>query len=157
MPTAPSFADYKLLTEQPFIKNGKYYVTVENPKTKNSRTVRWYSDTEYAKAYGKTHPLAPAVDYGGLRHARGFDNGPILVIRNNKPADEEWLGASIARYAVGIGWYIVSTATIPADTPSHFKFLLLGWKEFEPLVNDPSALSELLSQKAKRKEWVLCS
>ena len=45
----------------------------------------------------------------------------ILVIRGNKAADEDWLRESVARYAVGIGWYIASTDIFPDDAPEHLR------------------------------------
>lgn len=153
MPVAPSFQSYKQITETPFPKNGKLYVTVEHPNTKNHRDVRWYSDIEYAKVYGKK-PAATA-NYGGLKHARGFDNGPILIIRRNRPEDEEWLCQSIARYAVGIGWYIVSTDSLPKDAPNHFKYLLLSWDEFRDGedMKKPEELTKILNEKMINREW----
>lgn len=157
MPVAPSFQTYKKLTDKPFEKNGKLYVTVEHPNTKNHRDVRWYTDAEYAKAYGKK--LAETGDEGfeGLKHARGFDNGPILVIRHNRPEDEEWLSQSIARYAMGVGWYIASTDTFPSDAPKHFKYLLLGWEEFrdkdDKHMKSASEISNILLKKAKKGDW----
>lgn len=154
MPLAPSFATFERLSE-PFYENGKYYMNVRNPKTKTERKVRWYTDNEYAKAYG--NKLHSDDGFDGLKHARGFDNGPILVIRGNRADDEEWLRASVARYAVGIGWHIVSTDTFPEDAPKHLKYLLLGWQEAiidERHMKKPADLSKLLSEKAQRKEWV---
>lgn len=152
---APSFKEFAIVKEQ-YIKNGKYYVDVKNPKTGTVRSVRWYSESEYAKNYGKQEKVNDGWD--GLKHARGFDNGPILVIRNNKSADEEWLKRSCARYAVGIGWHIVSTDTFPEDTPQHLKFLLLGWQEFrdgdDRHMKKPTELAAILDKKAKNKEWV---
>lgn len=96
--------------------------------------------------------------WDGLKHARGFDNGPILVIRGNKAADEDWLRASVARYAVGIGWYIASTDIFPDDAPEHLKYLLLGWDEFrdgdDRHMKKPAELSTILDRKARAKEWV---
>lgn len=89
-----------------YVKGGKYYVDVKNPKT---GTVRWYTD-------------------------------------------EEWLKHSCARYAVGIGWHIVSTDTFPEDAPKH---LILGWDEFrngdDRHMKKPAAI---LDKKAKNKEWI---
>lgn len=155
MPVAPSFENYKRITPEPFFKNGKYYVTVEHPNTSNHRDVRWYSDAEYAKAYGKKLTFDDGFD--GLKHARGFDNGPILVIRGNRADDEDWLRKSCARYAVGIGWYIASTDTFPDDAPKHLKYLILGWDEAtidERHMKKPTDLSALLLKKAQRKEWI---
>lgn len=154
MPLAPSFAEFERLSE-PFFENGKYYMNVRNPRTGTERKARWYSDAEYAKTYGRKLSLDDGFD--GLKHARGFDNGPILVIRGNCANDEEWLQASNARYAVGIGWYIVSTDTLPQDAPKHFKYLLLGWKEAiidERHMKKPNDLNALLTEKARKKEWV---
>lgn len=151
---APSFQTMKIVGET-YTKNGKQYVDVKNEKTGNIRSVRWYSDTEYAKNYGKK--LSDDSANWNMKHARGFDNGPILVIRNVRSTDEEWLKYSCARYAVGIGWYIVSTETFPADAPSHLKYLILGWDEFK--VDDhhpkkPTELAAILDKKAKNKEWI---
>lgn len=151
---APSFQTMKIVGET-YTKNGKQYVDVKNEKTGNIRSVRWYSDTEYAKNYGKK--LSDDNANWNMKHARGFDNGPILVIRNVRSTDEEWLKYSCARYAVGIGWYIVSTETFPADAPSHLKYLILGWDEFK--VDDhhhkkPTELAAILDKKAKNKEWI---
>lgn len=151
---APSFKDFSIVKEQ-YIKDGKYYVDVKNPRTGTVRSVRWYTDTEYAKNYGKK--LSDDNANWNMKHARGFDNGPILVIRNIRSTDEEWLKHSCARYAVGIGWYIVSTETFPNDAPSHFKYLILGWDEFKAddhHPKKPTELAAILDKKAKNKEWI---
>lgn len=157
MPVAPSFQaeNFKRLSAEPFYKNGKAYITIENTNTGNKRDVRWYSDAEYAKAYGKKDEGDGGFD--GLKHARGFDNGPILVIRGNRPSDEPWLRASIARYAMGVGWHFVSTDTLPDDIPSNFKFVLLGWKEAtidDRHMKKPEALSAIITQKVRNKDFV---
>lgn len=157
---APSFKDFAIVREQ-YTKNGKYYVDVKNPKTGTVRSVRWYSDQEYAKNYGSKLGSALRNADGSWKHSlkdcRGFAKGPILVIRNNRSTDEAWLKASVARYAVGIGWHIVSTDTFPADAPAHFKFLLLGWDEFkdgdEFHMKSPIELAEILATKAKKNQW----
>lgn len=157
MPVAPSFQNYKRISEEPFLKGAKYYVTIEHPSTHNRRDVRWYSDSEYAKAYGSKLTKPTDDGFDGLKQARGFASGPILVIRRNRASDEEWLSKSCARYAVGIGWYIVSTETLPEDAPEHFKYLLLSWEEFkgedERHGKTPTQLAEILDQKMRNKEW----
>lgn len=158
MAVAPSFESYKRLSE-PFVKNGKMYIRVEHPNTHNAREVRWYSDAEYAKNYGKKLQEQNDNGWDGLKHARGFDNGPILVIRGIKTnEDEEWCKLSVARFAVGIGWHIVSTDTLPDDVPEHFKFLLLSWDEFrdgdDRHMKTPQQLAAILEKKARNKEWI---
>lgn len=157
MPVAPSFQTYKMITEEPFTKNGRLYVTVEHPNTKNHRDVRWYSDTEYAKAYGNKSKKPADDGIDGLKHMRGFDNGYILAIRHNRPEDEEWLRRSVPRYAVGIGWYIASTDAIPEDAPKHLKYLQLTWEEFrngdDRHMKTPTEVATILGKKLKNKEW----
>lgn len=155
---APSFKDFVRLSD-PFIKGANFYVRVKNPKTGNERDVRWYTDTEYAKNYGKKL-LGDEIDKGfdGLKHARGFDKGAILVIRNHRASDEEWLKRSCARYMVGVGWYIASTDVLPNDAPKHLKYLILGWNEFrngdDRHMKKPTDIAEILNQKARNGEWI---
>lgn len=174
---APSFKDYEVVSEQ-YIKNGKVYIDIKNPKTQHIRSARWYSEKEFVKVYGsKSLKSAGAADslpstssnssaldeawehyYTPLgspyfKHCRGFDNGPILVIRNIKSSDETWLIHSEARFAQGIGWYIASTTPIPSDIPSHFKLIPLTWDEYkldETHVKRPSELKQLISMKARK-------
>ena len=151
---APSFQTMKIVGET-YTKNGKQYVDVKNEKTGNIRSVRWYSDTEYAKNYGKK--LSDDNANWNMKHARGFDKGPILVIRGTLSTDEEWLKTSCARYAVGIGWHIISTDIFPANAPAHFKYLLLSWDEFKAddrHAKKATELTEILNKKAKNKEWI---
>lgn len=153
---APSFKDFSIMKEQ-YIKNGKQYVDVKNPRTGTIRSVRWYTEVEFAKNYGKKLEENEDKGWNNLKHTRGFDKGPILVIRGTLSTDEEWLKTSCARYAVGIGWHIISTDTFPVDAPTHFKYLLLSWDEFK--MDDRHAkkatkLAEILNKKAKNKEWI---
>ncbi len=171
---APSFQSFEIIGEV-FIKGAKPYVKVKNPKTGTVRDVRWYNEAEFAKAYGKkieTNAKVPGdgIDaawefywseegFDGLKHARGFDNGPILVLRGVRTReDEEWCEKSIARYAVGIGWHFVSTDILPDDVPEHFKMVLLGWNEFrdgdDRHSKRPSQLAEIISKKVREKQFV---
>lgn len=175
---APSFQAFVIVKDQ-YTKNGKLYVDVQNPKTKTIRSVRWYSDSEYARAYGKKSLPTDSKEPGdgvdaawefyhnpegspGLQKAMGFSDGPILVIRGNRSNDESYLRASVARYAVGIGWYIASTDELPSDVPANFKFLLLGFNEFATkgtkencyCSKKPSEVADILDAKAKAKEWI---
>ena len=152
---APSFQSYKFITEEPFTKNGKLYVTVEHPNTHNHRDVRWYTEAEYKKAYPKSAAAAPADGLSGLKQARGFSKGPIIVLRGGDRAalPQEWTSASIARYATDIGWYIASTDTIPSDMPSSIVGIPLSWDEMrdgdDRHVKSPAALRSLISAKLK--------
>jgi len=156
---APSFQTYKLITETPFTKNGKQYVTVEHPNTHNHRDVRWYTEAEYAKAYGRAaaNKSKEVNGFAGLKLCRGFTRGPILLIRNTKSADEQWLGASNARYATDVGWYVASTDSFPVAHPGHFRFLLLDWEEFcqdETHAKSPEELQQIIRKKEKANDYI---
>lgn len=157
MNIAPSYQTYELIGE-PFEENGKQYIYAKHPNTGNQRKIRVYSDKEYAKAYG-----AKAIKDDGfdnLRVVRGFGDGPILVVRNNSADDEPWLINSPARYAMGIGWYFISSCELPLDTPEHLNFLLLDWEEAsldERHMKPADELKKILAAKARRKEWVYCA
>lgn len=166
MAVAPSFKDFPIIGEI-FIKNGRKYVKVKNPTTGKVREVRWYTDTELAKLTKKKASESVTPDgrkrFKGLKHARGFDNGPILIIRGLKSvADEKWCKQSCARFAVGMGWYIISTDTFPDDAPDHFKYLLLSWDEFRDgddteegsLMKTPEQIAAIIDAKIKRKEFI---
>ena len=61
---APSFQTFEVLSE-PFLKNGKEYIKVKNPKTGTIREVRNYTEKEYKSAYGsksKDEPVKFAVE-----------------------------------------------------------------------------------------------
>lgn len=149
MPTAPSFQNFKRITE-PFCKDGRMYITVEHPNTHNHRDVRWYSDAEYAKNYGKKEQKEDG--FANLKKVRGFEKGPILCVRGVRgPEDEYWLKKSRARYAVGIGWHFTSEEELPLDAPAHFKYIVLGWNEArlgdDRHMKDPNDLAAIITEK----------
>lgn len=155
---APSFQTYKMISEKPFTKGGKLYVTVEHPNTHNHRDVRWYTDSEYGKQYGKVKSEAYEQSLANsLKTARGFLNGPIALIRGTKSSDESWLASVKACYAVDTGWYFRSTDSQPADLPSRFKLMKLSWEEFtsDGIHKRPNEeVISIIKQKEKRGEWI---
>lgn len=158
---APSFKEYKLIGK-PFLKKGKQYMRALNPSSGKERDIRIYTDSEFRKLYpdnsNSTSSCSTAnAPFPMMKHARGFDNGPILVIRNEREEDEPWLRQSVARYAVDIGWYIVSEEVLPDDAPPHFKYLLLSFDEFKDgddyHKKTPAQLEKILKDKIKKGEW----
>ena len=131
--TAPSFKDFERVSE-PYTKAGRLYVDVKHPNTGNVRSVRLYTEQEFAKAYKQacatsgSASAGPAKRLGAidLKKARGFSAGPITLI---KTKDEEILNKSNARYACDVGWYFVSTEEIPS-LPSDAQTKLMTWEEF---------------------------
>ena len=132
MLTAPSFQDFPRESE-PYIKNGKQYVDVKNPKTGTVRSVRLYTEKEYNKAYPTAKVSAElskeieADKLESLKKARGFSAGPITLVST---ADEKFLSKSNARYATDIGWYIVSTEKVPENVPADWKEKEYTWEMF---------------------------
>lgn len=132
--TAPSFKDFERVSE-PYTKAGRLYVDVKHPNTGNVRSVRLYTEQEFAKAYKQACATSGSASAGpvkrhgavDLKKARGFSAGPITLI---KTKDEEFLNKSNARYACDIGWYFVSTEEIPA-LPSDAQTKLMTWEEFK--------------------------
>ena len=154
---APSFQSMTVMSEI-YQKNNKAYIDVKNEKTGTIRSVRWYTVAEYAKAYGGKAGGAATDGFSGLKQARGFSRGPIMLIRNTKAADEAWLGASKARYATDIGWYVASTDGFPVQHPEHFRFLSLSWEEFaadERHAKTPDELKRIIKSKEKNNEYIL--
>ena len=128
---APSFQSMTIVSDI-YLKNGRTYVDVRNESTSKTRSVRWYNDEEYAKQYGILPQPTETAGFPGLKQARGFSDGPILVVSNANNSNEsaEWLNASNARFATDIGWYFVSTEKLPDDIPEHFQLVSLTWEEF---------------------------
>ena len=156
---APSFQAYKMISDEPFVKNGKFYVTVEHPNTHNQRDVRWYNDAEYHRQYGKTGETSAYTQElaNTLKKVRGFINGPITLIRSTKPSDEPFLASIKACYAVDTGWYFRSTDSIPEDLSSRFKLMKLSWEEFtsDGVHKRPNEeVVNIIKQKEKRGEWI---
>lgn len=148
MPTAPSFQEMPIVKE-PFYDNGKMYVEVKNLKTSKIRKVRWYSATEYARAYGNKFKAEDAPDR--IKNIRGFSDGPVLVCRGNEKENDAWLRKSNARYAIGMGWYFVSTEKIPDDLPKDLKLIAISWdevKEDEKTLKSPNKIAKIIDEKA---------
>lgn len=153
---APSFQNFTKMSE-PFNKNGKMYIDVKNENTGTIRTVRWYTEAEYQRAYGKK--IGGTEDKGSdrIKHYCGFDNGPIIAIRGNEDKDEEWLRASTAHYMLGTRWFFSSTDELPMDAPSHFKYIIIHWDEVKDgddrHVKLPEYWAKLIEEKLDAGDW----
>lgn len=150
---APSFKEFTFLSD-PYLKNGKFYIRIQNPKTKTIREARWYEEK------GQESNLLVSLN---LKKVRGFSKGPILVVRGNTEQDEDWLRRSLARYAIGIGWYFasdnifVNELTFPENAPENFRYLLLQWEEFinqDGIMKNSDEIERILKEKDKRGEWI---
>ena len=118
---AKTYQTYPLLGE-PFAANGRMYVNVQTPKGQ-SKTVRWYTDAEYAKLYGG--PTGSShTDYNAKR-ALGFEHGPITIFKGDTEAYQEWFELSEARYNTHWGWYYPNHIT--AQCPTGLEKVSLPW------------------------------
>lgn len=131
MPVAKSYQKYEIICE-PFIDNGRTYVNIK--KDGSLKTVRWYTDKEYATMYklpknggasletALSKPSAPVV-----KDVLGFKNGFITLITGPTEEWEEYLNMSNARYSRVWGWYIISTETVPSNLPDDLTTITLSW------------------------------
>lgn len=124
---APSFESYAKVSE-PYEKNGKMYIDVEHPNTHNVRSVRFYSEAEYTKAYGarKATVTKPLFD---RRIALGFgEKNYITIFKGVKSSHEDFFNKSNARFATFFGWYVPSSETIPQNLPEGVIPVKLDWE-----------------------------
>lgn len=157
MPVSPSFSTYPVISKEPFVKDAKYYVTIVNPKTGTERDVRYYNEQEYARTYGNKL-IDTTKTYTNLKKDYGFHKGPILLIRGIKLQDTQYLRTfAKCSYETGLGWYVPSDGVLPTNVPSHFKYLILAWKEFsidDYHIRKPSEIAKTINNKILNKKWV---
>lgn len=128
MAVAKSYQDLPIIGDV-FVSSGRQYVNVKL-KSGKTKTVRWYTDSEYRKMY----PEAVAVDrsadpyYKSQKEVLGFTKGYITIFKGDTYAEIDWFRASIARYARWWGWYIISTEEVPADLPAGIEAIRLPWE-----------------------------
>lgn len=145
MPVAKSFQNLKQNGE-PFMKNKKWYVTVENEKTGTIRNVRWYTDSEYAKMYPDEEKVNDTSSkyYRSQKYTLGFDKGYVTIFRGVEEKHEEWFRGSICRFARPWGWYVISTQEVPLDLPSGVEPVKLFW---DPMGNEEEWLKDEITVK----------
>lgn len=117
MPTAKSYMALPVL-RGPYMKSGRQYCIVKTNNGKE-KEVRWYSDREWAKMYGAEAPSDATTR--PQKAVLGFEKGFITLVRGKESA----LEASIARYCVHWGWYIISTDEVPPG----FTTAILPWEK----------------------------
>lgn len=137
MPVAPSYQKLEQVSE-PFAANGKTYVNVKNQKTGSVRTVRWYSEKEYAKLYpaaGNNKPADPY--YKSQKDLLGFEEkGYIIGLKGDTYPVKDYLKSNGAKYTRWWGWYFKCEEDIP-ELPEGIETVKILW---EPM--------------AKNNEWL---
>lgn len=141
---APSYKDYKIVSE-PYYKGTKTYVNIEHPRTHNVRRA-------------VVHTPKLSEDNWDMKKARGFSEGPIRIVANDIPKqDEEYFRKSCARYAMGIHWHFVSTDEIPEDLPKHIKLIEMTFDEFKKTDTKPKSpeeLAKIVKEKVEKGEFI---
>ena len=122
---AKSFQRCDIMGE-PFVKNGRKYVTIETPFG-GMRNVRWYTDAEYAKMYPGEVTKTPVA----YRDILGFgDAGYITIYYGDTYKNLEWFKESpVCRYHKIWGWYTPSNMEIPNDIPKDVTIAQLKWSD----------------------------
>lgn len=110
---------------EPFVKNGRKYVTIETPFGM-MKNVRWYTDAEYARMY-KEDPKTTE----SLRDVLGFgDAGYITIYLGNTYENLSWFKAEPeCRYHKIWGWYTPSDKELPEDIPEGISTARLEWEK----------------------------
>lgn len=118
---AKTYQDLEIV-ESPYEKDSRMYVKVRTKKGA-LKEVRWYTAREYAKMYGLPDP---GMDFDAKR-GLGFHKGYIHIFTHDMENDE-YFRKSIARYAIHLGWYVVSNDELPTDLPAGVKAIKLSWE-----------------------------
>lgn len=110
---------------EPFIKNGRMYVTIETP-TRVIKNVRWYTDAEYTKMYSeKAKAIRTPKEVLGFGEA-----GYITIYIGNTYENLDWFKAEAnCQYHKIWGWYTPSDKEIPTELPEGISTAQIPWDE----------------------------
>lgn len=109
-----------------YTSKGRQYVQV---RTKNGalKSVRWYSEKEYAKMY--PDDVKPnTTQLKTQKEILGFEKGYITIFKGNTYEDKDYFKGNSARYARPWGWYFMSTEELPDDIPDDVEPVRLPWE-----------------------------
>lgn len=153
MPVAKSYQNLKIVSDV-FTSSGRQYVNVET-KTGAVKTVRWYSESAYAKMYNEPIPVVNEVSQ---KDALGFKDGNITIFKGETYPHLEWFKQSPTRYCNWWGWYLPAGMSIPEDLPIDLTPISLSWEtvgmDNGNLKSDKdieSAISNLLYEKGESR------
>lgn len=128
MPVAKTYQKYPIVCE-PFIDKGRQYVNIN--KDGSLKTVRWYSEKEYASMYKTSKksvtPSVAAPEKPIVKDVLGFKNGYITIFKTGKNNYDDYFTLTNARFATLWKWYIISTEELPDDLPDDVAPVRLEW------------------------------
>lgn len=135
---AKSYQNLEIVKE-PYMANGRMYVQVKLGNG-NTKSVRWYTDKEYAKYYPDEkidHSKDPF--FKTQKEVLGFKNGYITIFKGDTYGCKDWFKENGARYTKFWGWGFSSEMEVPADLPAGIEAMRLEWAqvgEGDSLKND---------------------
>ena len=134
MPTAKKYMHCDILGE-PFVKNNRKYVTIETPFG-DRKNVRWYSDVEWNKMYGKS--TKKVINY---RQILGFgEAGYITIYYGETYPNLSWFKERPeCRYHKIFGWYTPSNEEVSNIIPEKVEIAKLYWDDIK---NDIEEIDE---------------
>lgn len=99
-------------------------------KNGNIKTVRWYNEKEYAKAFPSKEPAAArSTVASSQKTALGFTEGYITIFKGDVAAHNDWFQErKECRYTRLWGWYVISTEQVPEDLPNGVTAVRLPWE-----------------------------
>ena len=157
---APSYQSLPQIGEV-FVSNKKSYIQVQM-KNGNVKTVRWYDEKEYAKAFPAKEPaVASSTVASSQKTALGFDKEYITIFKGDTHPYLEWFQErKECRYTRLWGWYVVSTEQVPIDLPAGITTVRLPWDDvgqasgiLKPETAVKQAIDALLYE-AGSSEWM---
>ena len=109
-----------------FTSNGRQYINVRM-KNGSLKSVRVYTEKEYAKFYPEVKIVQPAKS---RRDVLGFgEAGYIWIFKGNTYENIDWFRASPCRYARPWGWYLPSNIEMPDPLPVDITPIKLLWEQ----------------------------
>lgn len=135
---AKSYQDLPIIGEV-FTASGKQYINVQL-KSGKIKTVRAYSENEYAKLYPSVSKEKIDPYYKSQKELLGFEKGYITAFIGDTYPHKEYLKSQGCKYTRWWGWYVKSTDELPSDLPTDLTPVKLYWepmaKNDEWLKND---------------------
>ena len=132
---AKSYQELVKLTDV-YESNGRMYIKIKTVKG-TEKEVRAYSETEYRRLYrespscgnGASPSVVVKTSGPAVKNVLGFQEGYIYIFKGDLEAAEYWFSKTPeCRFHCQIGWYIVSTESVPFDIPSCIQSVQLPWE-----------------------------
>ena len=117
MAVAPSYQKFTQMAD-PYMENGRMYITLKDESTGRVKKARWYTNAEYKKLYPNA-PIETANDCS-IHDILGFggeDDG-ITLFKGDTYSELDWFHLhKECRYHRILGWYVVSSEEVPTALP----------------------------------------